>query len=401
MSTPDRPLEGVRVLDLTRIVSGPLCTRILADLGADVIKVEDPRGDPARFVGPNVDGTGVYYAQMNAGKRNVSIDLKVSGARELVGELVSRCDVLVENYRPGVLDRLVDSPEELRAQFPELIICSISGWGQQGPWRTRPAFAPYVHAEVGLIEMTSRLRGTAPEAEVHQHADVYAGVMASNAITTALFRRARTGEGTHLDINMAQVAAYTDEWAAVELLRYEGTRRPFDSWTFPVMELGDGTPLSLMGDPVDALPYWVQVLGGPDDAALLSDPRFATREARAEHRDEVVKEVSSLVGRVADESALNVCIADHPLLGTRVQSLADLADSPWARAIGLVAEVRPGLPVPDAPWSADTSTIGARPIAASRGAHNAEVLAEVVGLDEDAIASLQANRVIDADMVAP
>jgi CoA:oxalate CoA-transferase len=399
MTAPDRPLDGIRVLDLTRMVSGPLCTRILADLGADVIKVEELGGDPTRYVGPHVDGIGVYFAQMNAGKRNVSIDLKANGGRDLLRELISRCDVLVENYRPGVLERLIDSPEELRAQFPELIICSISGWGQQGPWRTRPAYAPYVHAEVGLIEMTSRLRGSPPEAEVHQHADVYAGVMASNAVTTALFRRACTGEGTHLDINMAQVAAYTDEWAAVELLRYEGTRSPFDSWNFPIMELGDGTPLSLMGDPVDALPYWVQVLGGPDDAGLLSDPRFATREARAEHRDEVVKEVSSLVRRVPDESALSGAMADHPLLGARVQSLADLAASSWAHAIGLVAEVRPGLPVPDAPWSADTSTIGARPIATSRGAHNVEVLAEVVGLDENTIALLKANCVIDADTV--
>ncbi|MDT5232372.1 MAG: hypothetical protein QOI39_2872 [Mycobacterium sp.] len=396
MPTPEPPLNGIRVLDLSRMVSGPLCTRILSDLGADVIKVEEPVGDMTRIVGPTVNGHNAYYTQMNAGKRNVSMDLKADGARDLLRTLISKSDVLVQNYRPGVLDRLIATPEQLTDEFPQLIICSISGWGQHGPWRTRPAYAPYVHAEIGMVEMTSRLRGTGPAVEVHQHADTYAALMAANAITTALFHRTHTGSGTHIDLNMAQAAVYADEWAAVELLRYDGSRKPFDSWMFPVVELADGTPVSLMGDPAEVVPYWVQVLGDDDDSHLLEDPRFATAQTRAQHREDLLNEVKALISRIPDAAALNTALADHPLLGTRVRSLADLADSPWANAIGLVAEAAPGVPVPHAPWTADSSIIGVHGPAADRGADNVEVLSEIAGLDEHAIDMLAKDHVISS-----
>jgi AcrR family transcriptional regulator len=156
----------------------------------------------------------------------------------------------------------------------------------------------------------------------------------------------------------------------------------------------DGTPVSLMGDPVDVVAYWVQVFGDYDDGRLLEDPRFATPEARAQHREDLLNEVKALIKQIPDAAALNTALADHPLLGTRVRSLADLAESPWANAIGLVAEAAPGVPVPNAPWTADSAVIGVHGPAADRGAHNVEVLSEIAGLDKYAIDMLAKDRVI-------
>jgi crotonobetainyl-CoA:carnitine CoA-transferase CaiB-like acyl-CoA transferase len=156
------PLTGVRVLDLSRVVSGPLCSRLLADLGAEVIKVEPPDGDVSRTVPPVVGGTGAYFTQMNAGKRNVCLDLKAPGAADVVARLAEASDVLLENFRPGVLARLGIDPAALRTRNPRLIVCSISGWGQDGPWRNRRAYAPLMHAEVGFIEFAAGARSRSP-----------------------------------------------------------------------------------------------------------------------------------------------------------------------------------------------------------------------------------------------
>jgi CoA:oxalate CoA-transferase len=384
----ERPLTGVRVLDLSRVVSGPLCTRILADLGADVIKVEGPSCDMTRFVGPQVDGVGAYFTQMNAGKRNLALDFRKPATRDVLHRLLRECDVLVKNFRTGVLETLLDSPQNLRTTYSRLIICSITGWGQHGPWSTRPAYAPYVHAEIGMLDMTGRMRDSAPVPEVHQHADVLAALMASNAITSALFRRSRSGEGTHIDLNMAKAAVYADEWAAVELMRYHGPLKPFDSWSFLVTALGDGTQVSLMCDPVDVFPFWIELVA-PDGAdRVLSDPRLATADARAAHRQELQIAVDDLFRRVPDEQAFNTLLAQNPLLGARIQPLADLAESPWAAATDLTTQVPPGVPIPTAPWTEDTSSIGARSGASQRGAHNSEILVGWLGIDADALTPL-------------
>jgi CoA:oxalate CoA-transferase len=211
------PLLGVRVLDLSRMVSGPLCGRILADLGADVIKIEPPDGDRTRAVPPFVGGVSAYFAQMNAGKRNISVDFKVDGAAQVVARLASGADVLLENFRPGVLSRFGLDAETILAANPRLIYCSVTGWGQDGPWANRRAYAPLIHADTGLLELAARRRRRRPEQEVNQHADVYAALMATSAVLSALLHRANTGVGQHLDVAMGQVAPYVNEWAAVEL----------------------------------------------------------------------------------------------------------------------------------------------------------------------------------------
>ena len=169
---------------------------MLADLGAEVIKIEAPGGDVTRTVPPVVSDVSVYYAQLNAGKRNVCLDLKSPGAAEVIARLAGASDVVVENFRPGVLARFgLDAPT-LRAGNPRLIYCSITGWGQDGPWIDRRAYAPLVHAEVGMLEMGGRVRGRRPEQEVNQHGDVYPALMATNAVLAALSAASDDGQGS-------------------------------------------------------------------------------------------------------------------------------------------------------------------------------------------------------------
>ena len=198
------PLHGIRVLDFTRVLSGPHCTRMLHDMGADVIKIEPPAGDLTRFSSPRRNGLSTYFVQQNAGKRNVSIDLATPEGVAIVLELVDHADVLVENYRPGVMKRLGLSAEVVRARNPKLIYASLSGYGQTGPWVDRRAFAPVVEAEAGIVASQGNARGGDYAKDPHSHADVYTGMETAAAILAALYQREHTGVGQLLDVSMAE-----------------------------------------------------------------------------------------------------------------------------------------------------------------------------------------------------
>jgi crotonobetainyl-CoA:carnitine CoA-transferase CaiB-like acyl-CoA transferase len=347
---------------------------MLADLGADVVKVEAPSGDVTRTVPPVVSDVSVYYAQLNAGKRNVGLDLKAPGGSEVIARLAGASDVLLENFRPGVLARYHLDAATLRAANPRLIYCSVTGWGQDGPWVNRRAYAPLVHAEVGMLEMGGRVRGRRPEQEVNQHGDVYPALMATNAVLAALVQRATTGVGQHLDVAMGQALVYVNEWAAVGLQRHRGDHGTFSTWTHWNYRVGDGSYIALVGNPVRLFPAWVRCLGG--DPALLDDPRFVTEESRAEHLDEVVAAIDSMTSGYPNAASIEA-VLDPSMLAGPVRSVADLAESDWARHRGLTVEVAPGLPVPAAPWQSDGSSVGVGGEVASLGAHNREVLTEI------------------------
>ena len=153
------PLDGIRVLDLTRVLAGPHCTRMLADLGADVIKVEPPNGDLTRFASPRINGLASYFVQQNAGKRNISLDLSKPGATAILLDLAEHCDVLVENFRPGVMARNGLGYDVVAARNPRIVYASITGYGSTGPWVGRRAYAPVVGAESGMTKSQGDARG--------------------------------------------------------------------------------------------------------------------------------------------------------------------------------------------------------------------------------------------------
>jgi CoA:oxalate CoA-transferase len=226
--SPEFPLEGVRVLDLSRVLAGPYAARMLSDMGADVVKVEPPEGDITRFWGRVVAGLSGYYTQQNAGKRNVSIDLRRPSAPDLVRELARHADVVIENFRPGVLASFGLGYADLSRAHPRLIMLSISGYGQQGPASQRAAYAAVVHAETGLMARQGSMFRSRPKDLPVSIADMNAGLHGLSGVLAALFMRERTGRGQHIDIAMTDTMLATDDHVHLAL-DAESLERPFAS----------------------------------------------------------------------------------------------------------------------------------------------------------------------------
>ena len=381
------PLDGIRVVDLTRIFSGPICGRVLADLGADVVKVEPPSGDLTRPVPPvGDDGISPTFSHMNAGKRNICVDLKADGGPGVVAALADRADVLLENYRPGVMARYGLSYEELSARNPRLVFCSITGFGQTGPWSHRKAHAPMMHAEAGTIEMAARLRGAEPLQEIHQHGDLYAGFLSVSAVLAALYQREHTGAGQHLDIAMAETLIYANDQTGNDLSGYAGPRE-FDTWNYAVVHTADGQAVSLVGNPQRLLPRWVAALGG-DLADCPDDPT----------QEEAVAVLRELAATFATHEDLAKAVEGQPLPAARIRSVSELAATDWAQDRGLIAEIRPGVPVPAKPFAMGDAAVGVTPRSARLGEDTRSVLADDLGLGDDEIAALiHRGAVLTAD----
>jgi crotonobetainyl-CoA:carnitine CoA-transferase CaiB-like acyl-CoA transferase len=186
------PLSGIRVLDFSRVLAGPHCTRMLSDMGADVIKLEPPDGDLTRYASPRINGLSAYFVQQNSGKRNISIDLSTPQGSEIAVALAGTADVLVENYRAGVMQRLGLGVEALTSKYPRLIYASISGYGATGPWVERRAYASVVGAESGLTKLQGDARGGEYANDPLSHADTYTALELTTAVLAALYQREQT-----------------------------------------------------------------------------------------------------------------------------------------------------------------------------------------------------------------
>jgi crotonobetainyl-CoA:carnitine CoA-transferase CaiB-like acyl-CoA transferase len=193
-------LSGITVLDFTRILAGPYCTMMLGDLGAEVVKIEPPRGDDSRYWGPPfVEGESAYFLAVNRNKKSLTLDLKTKDALDIVLRLVDGADVVIENFRPGTMERLGLGYESLRGRTPRLVYCSISGYGQSGPLRDRPGYDAVMQGEGGWMGLTGETNGM-PMKVGASLADIFTGMMAGEGILASLYRRERTGEGAFIDV---------------------------------------------------------------------------------------------------------------------------------------------------------------------------------------------------------
>ena len=282
----DRPLSGIRILDLTQFLSGPFATQIFADLGADVIKLEPPQGDPVRAVPPHfVDGDSVYYLCVNRNKRSVAIDMKTPEGRDLVKKLALCCDIVMENFRPGVLERLGLSGAALRAQKPALIWCSISGFGQDGPYRNKPAYDMIVQALSGGMSLTGDAGGPPVRAGI-PIGDLAAGLYAGVATLAALSRRNRTGEGETIDISMLDCQAAMLSYQAAYYLHSGNVPgrqgRGHESIpTYRSFEAADGIHIVITANTERMWQGLARALGHEE---WLADPRFSTNSDRLKNK---------------------------------------------------------------------------------------------------------------------
>lgn len=268
-------LDGVRVLDLSRVLAGPYCASLLADLGAEVVKVESPTGDDARHLGPFMSGESVYFAQLNRNKRSIVLDLKQPEDHDLLLRLVARADVLVENFRPGVMTRLDLEHPRLREVNPRLVHASISGFGQTGPMAGHPAYDLVVQAMSGLMAATGTPDGE-PTRVGESLGDLMAGLFAGWGVCAALFDRERTGRGRHVDVGMLdslislQVTALSVLTATGRLPGRVGNRHPVSA-PFDTYRTADGlVAIAVANDAIFA--RFCHLVGRPD---LVGHPDFA------------------------------------------------------------------------------------------------------------------------------
>jgi crotonobetainyl-CoA:carnitine CoA-transferase CaiB-like acyl-CoA transferase len=287
MSTPAGPLSGMVVLELAQIMAGPTCGALLADLGADVIKVErSPGGDDTRrYAEPSVNGESAAFMMMNRNKRGIAVDLKTDGGRRVLQRLAARADVLVENYRRGALDRLGLGVEALHTLNPALVYCSISGYGRSGPAADKGGFDLVAQGVSGLMSITGE-PGRPPVKVGSPVTDLNAGILAALGIVSAVVHRLKTGQGQHVDTSLLEAGIHQTAWQAAIF---------FATGAAP----GPGGSAHVLAAPYQAFPTadgWINI-GGANQAnweriarlvgapELIDDPRFADNSARMANRD--------------------------------------------------------------------------------------------------------------------
>ena len=395
-----RPLEGVRVLDFTRVLSGPHATRMLCDLGADVIKVEQPTGDLTRFSSPRVNSNATYFIQQNVGKRNISLDLTKPEAVEIIKQLIEKCDVLIENFRPGVMARLGLDEKTLRKKNPRLVYASITGYGNTGPWVNRRAFAPVINAEMGLTKRQGDARGGQYANDPFSHADVYTAIECASAILAALFQRERNGEGQYIDLSMAQTLLYVNEHAHDDLWEEPVSPdaiRSFRPEDYAVLTTKDGITSVVSGHPAErgTFDFFVGAMQAPH---LLNDERFKTVALRIKNFAELMQLIKDWALTIETVDELERRLDENKLAMGQMRTVREVAKTKWASERNAFVEVDDRgdgkVKLPNSPWmfsGSDTSTRGKTKY---RGEDNAEVLHELLGLSAEQIKDLNDREII-------
>ena len=382
------PLQHLKILDFSRVLAGPFASRMLSDLGADVVKVEPPEGDVTRMWGRVVAGVPGYFHQQNAGKRNICIDLRADGATDLVLELVRQADVLIENYRPDVMPRLGLGYDVLRAVNPRLVMLSISGFGHDGPESHRPAYAPIVHAEAGLIDRAARRGNTPPKDLPLSVADTNASLHGLVGLLSALIMREKTGTGQHIDIAMIDATATTDDQLHYDLEDSEDTGPlPND-----IFQTGTG-PILISAD----FRYLWRLLTtelGVNDPTTKDMP---LPEKIALRRDAVEKFMLSLSSWEQVEETMAVM----NVAWGQVRRAETLTEQPTISARGGIVQIddREGgtRPITQSPYRFSDAKSGVRGPAAHRGEHNEAVLGDWLGMSPEEVQVFIHKDVLQTD----
>jgi crotonobetainyl-CoA:carnitine CoA-transferase CaiB-like acyl-CoA transferase len=395
-----RPLDGLLVLDLTRVLAGPYCTRLLADLGARVIKIERPvEGDEMRRNPHQIEAgredQSTYFARVNAGKESVAVDLGRPEGREVVLGLARHADVFIENFAPGVVDRLGLGYSAVSAVRSDVVYCSISGFGQTGPWRERPAFAHIINAVSGMMALEQGDEA-APRASNLQAADVLAAAHAMGAILAALWRRARTGRGAHLDVSMLEALVGADSVTFASVLNggeEHGNPRP----GMVVHKIGGRyMAMQIVGAPR----LWQRLLGVMKRPALAEDPRVTTAPGRRRHWRELRAEITGWLDTFPSADAALAVLTEARIPCAPVLRPAEVVATEHLAVRQffpvLPHPARADLRVTASPYHLDGRPTHPRAPAAYRvGEHTRRVLRDLLGYKDERIAELIAAGVVE------
>ena len=366
-------LHDLRVLDLTTTIAGPHCTRLLADLGATVVKIESPEGDLMRSRPPLREGVSSYFGQLNAGKKSVVLDLKSPAAVDIVKRLVRTSDVLVENFRPGVMQRLGLDYATLATVEPALIYCAISGYGQSGPSAGRPAYAPVVHAASGydVAHLSYQEGRTKPDNNGIFIADVLSGTYAFGAILAALHQRGHTGRGQLVDVSMLESML---TMTLAEIQRAQFPLPPPGRPMFGPIETRDGyIMLAVASERTFA--DLARAAGHPD---WLTDPRFAAYADRRRNWHLLVEELEQWSRCLTTDechAAFERCGVPCSPYRTVQEAMAD-PQLAHRQAFGTVRDVAGTFEALNPPFRFSDARAAVQPYAAALGEHGDEVLAE-------------------------
>lgn len=394
-----KPLEGIKVIDMTRVLAGPYCAMVLQDLGAEVIKIENPKtGDDSRSFGPYKNGKSLYFTAINCGKKSVSLNLKMPEAREIFLEIVKKADVLLENFRPGTMEKFGLGYETLKEVNPRLIYAATSGFGHTGPDSAKPAYDILVQARGGLMSLTGQ-----PDADPTivgvSIGDILAGVFTATGVTTALYQREQTGSGQKIDVAMldCQIAIMENAMARYQATRTapkpQGCKHPTVA---PFQSFKASDRYFVIAVANDSL--FRKLCAGIGCPELADDPLFLTNALRYDNRDELERRLQKIFyTKTADE-----WIALIESIGVPVSPINDLsyvAEDPQILARHMLVDMDdPSLPDIQVTGNPIKMTsipeMSSRPHAPEIGEHNVEILTQWLNIGEDEINRLKADGVI-------
>ncbi|WP_433076564.1 CaiB/BaiF CoA transferase family protein [Dactylosporangium sp. CA-052675] len=392
------PLAGVRVIDLSTILAGPLACQLLGDYGADVIKIEHPvKGDGMRGHGPSKDGVALWWKEISRNKRAVALNVKDPEGAAVLLDLVATADVLVENFRPGTLERWGLGPDVLHERNPRLVVARVTGFGQTGPYAQRAGFGTLVEAMSGFAYLTGPADGP-PTLPAFGLADSVCGLAASTAITMALLHRERTGEGQVIDLDLLSplTTAVGPGPTAYQQLGVVETRhgnRSSNNAPRNTYQTRDGHWVAVSSSAQSIAERVLRLVGHPE---VLAEPWFASGRGRAAHADEIDAHVGGWV-RERDRAEVLRAFTEAGAAVAPVYSARDLVEDEHVRATGMLTEVEDDELGPvlmhNVMWRMSASPGSIRFTGRALGADTEAVLADL-GYDAERVAQLRSRQVV-------